>query len=275
MKINFKKGIILALVAIQMMFVFTACGDELEVDPTKNADKGYIGSTEKDGYKFDVYEDYVKITEYVGKDETVTVPKTLEDKEVKEIADQSFKDEEGRTIKKVILPNTITTMTQYAFYQLSTVEEIVFDGENPNFVTEDGVIYNKDKTLIIAYPAMLDKKEYNIPDTVVEIEDSQFSNLAYLENITIPESVTSIGNWAFKNCTKLKSVKIPNSVEFIGTAPFIGCVGMKEFTMSQNDIESFNEATLMGTTLDTIYGYPGTTVETIANDLGVNFESLA
>ena len=274
MNMKFKKGLIMALVALQLVFVLTACGNGLKVDPTKNADKDYVGSTEKDDYKYDVYKDYVKITEYIGKDEVVIVPSELEEKEVKEIEEQAFKDKEGRNIKEVVLPNTITTMTQYSFNKLTTLEKISFNGQNPNFVYEDGIIYSKDMKQIITYPSKLSKKEYKIPDTVTEISDSQFSNLTELEKITIPKSVKYIGNWAFKNCSHIKSITLPKSVDSIGMAIFMGCADLKELTCPNKDINGLTTAGIMSAKLKTIKGYSGTNAEKLAKELDVKFVDL-
>ncbi len=70
--------------------------------------------------------------------------------------------------------------------------------ESKSFIYENDVLFNADKTIIIAYRA--DNELYNIPGTVTSIGDKAFYRCHSLTNINIPNSVTSIGNEAFENC---------------------------------------------------------------------------
>lgn len=70
----------------------------------------------------------------------------------------------------VYIPKTVSyisgNFTQSAFYH-SKVTNIIVDDENPYFISEDGVVYNKDKTLLVAYPAGRDATDFVIPATVL------------------------------------------------------------------------------------------------------------
>lgn len=70
--------------------------------------------------------------------------------------------------------------------------------ESKSFIYENDVLFNADKTIIIAYRA--DNELYNIPGTVTSIGDKAFYRCHSLTNINIPNSVTSIGNEAFVGC---------------------------------------------------------------------------
>ena len=70
--------------------------------------------------------------------------------------------------------------------------------ESKSFIYENDVLFNADKTIIIAYRA--DNELYNIPGTVTSIGDKAFYRCHSLTNINIPNSVTSIGNEAFAYC---------------------------------------------------------------------------
>ena len=86
--------------------------------------------------------------------------------------------------------------------------------ESKSFIYENHVLFNADKTIIIAYRA--DDKLYNIPDSMTSIGDWAFSECESLTSINIPDSVKSIGNWAFDGCNHLKCINIPDSVTSIG-----------------------------------------------------------
>ena len=70
--------------------------------------------------------------------------------------------------------------------------------ESKAFIYEDQVLFNKDKTTLIAYRSK--EKNYIIPNSVTNIGDFAFGGYRSLTNINIPNSVTSIGNDAFLFC---------------------------------------------------------------------------
>ena len=94
--------------------------------------------------------------------------------------------------------------------------------ESKNFIYENHVLFNKDKTTIIAYRNK--ETSYIIPNNVTNIEDCAFCGCEYLTNINIPNSVTNIGNGVFKSCHSLTCIDIPNKVTSIGIDVFISCI---------------------------------------------------
>ena len=70
--------------------------------------------------------------------------------------------------------------------------------ESKAFIYEDHVLFNKNKTILIAYRAK--GTNYTIPNSVTTIGKSAFDGCEFLTNINIPNSVTTIGKSAFENC---------------------------------------------------------------------------
>ena len=93
--------------------------------------------------------------------------------------------------------------------------------ESKAFVYERQVLFNIDKTTLIAYRSK--KTSYNIPNGVTNIGDKAFYGCESLTNIKIPKSVTNIGNSAFENCSSLTNINIPDSVTNIGNRVFSDC----------------------------------------------------
>ena len=77
--------------------------------------------------------------------------------------------------------------------------------------TVDGVLFSKDKTVLVCYPGG-SSGTYTVPASVTTIEYGAFSGCMGLNSIVIPASVTSIKNFAFQNCTNLTSI-YANSVK--------------------------------------------------------------
>ena len=109
------------------------------------------------------------------------------------------------------------------FYACKSLVNIIVDSTNGNFIFEDGILFNKDKTVLIF--CSRDKMgTYSIPNTVETIGEYAFGYCNGLTSINIPYSVTYIRGRAFSYCNALKSVNIPKSITYIGEAAFVGCV---------------------------------------------------
>ena len=70
--------------------------------------------------------------------------------------------------------------------------------ESKAFIYEHQVLFNKDKTTLIAYISK--EKNYIIPNSVTNIGDGAFWDCESLTSINIPDGVTNIGNGAFLGC---------------------------------------------------------------------------
>ncbi|CDB04461.1 serine/threonine protein kinase [Prevotella sp. CAG:520] len=145
-----------------------------------------------------------------------------------------------RSLTKINIPNSVTNIGNGAFLECSSLSNInipssvvnmngnpffYWNGDLHNdskaFIYEHQVLFNKDKTTLIAYRSK--EKNYIIPNSVTNIGDFAFGGYRSLTNINIPNSVTSIGNDAFGRCYSLTSINIPDGVTNIGHAAFYKC----------------------------------------------------
>ena len=101
----------------------------------------------------------------------------------------------------------------------SSLQLIVAD-DNPYFCSIDGVLFNKEKTILLFVPTMENVDTYIIPETVKKIGEYCFSGSSNLVHISIPSSVEVIENNAFQWCKKLKEIYIPKSVKEMGKNVF-------------------------------------------------------
>jgi len=103
--------------------------------------------------------------------------------------------------------------------------------DNARYSSENGVLFNKNKTLLIQYPRHKRDGVYTIPSSVTAIGEGAFLECAGLTSVTIPGSVKVIGDSAFKRCGDLASVTIEDGVTLIGRAAFAGCGNLTSVTI--------------------------------------------
>ena len=115
----------------------------------------------------------------------------------------------------------------------SKLQNILVESSNMDYVSVDGVLYDKNQTKIVKYPMGRSANSYSIAATVKTIGEEAFS-YAKFEQIVIPESVTKIESSAFEYCRNLTSVIIPNSVRTIGIMAFWGCSKLNAVQMSSS-----------------------------------------
>lgn len=157
---------------------------------------------------------------------------------VKRIDNSAF---EGCTsLTSVIIPDSVTSIGDDAFLGCISLKSIEISDNNKNYSSVDGVLFNKDKSVLVIYPAGKTDSVYSIPNSVTSIGNSAFSECTNLLNVTIPNSVTSIGAYAFQGCTSLASVTIPNSVTSIGNSAFDGCASLTSVTIG-NGVTSIGD----------------------------------
>ena len=145
------------------------------------------------------------------------------------------------SLSEIVIPSSVTSIGDYAFSGCSSLKYIsipksviCLNGNPfaewygkleclfPNFVYEDDVLFNKDKSRIISFRNQ-NIKSYVIPSSITSIGDRAFSGSDSLSEIVIPPSVTSIGDGAFLGCRSLSEIVIPSSVTSIGKGAFCFC----------------------------------------------------
>ena len=166
---------------------------------------------------------------------------------VSSIGDSAFSD--CRSLSEIVIPSCVTSIGDSVFYCCSSLKYISipksviglngnpftrWDSKleclSPNFVYEDDILFNKDKSRIISFRNQ-NIKSYVIPSSVTSIGDSAFSWCDSLSEIVIPSSVTSIGKGAFSCCDSLSEIVIPSSVTSIGDSAFSCCYSLSEIVI--------------------------------------------
>ena len=155
----------------------------------------------------------------------------------------------------VTIGEGVTSINNHAFSGCYSLTSIDVDQANTKYISEDGVLFSNDKTILVKYPGGNTRALYQIPDSVTTIADyafevcknlisitfgdnSQLTSIGYwafnscqnLTSITLPDELTTIENRAFRWCSSLTSIVIPSKVESIDDYAFESCKGLTEIT---------------------------------------------
>ena len=148
-------------------------------------------------------------------------------------------------VKSITLPNTIETIEKEAFFRCEELEylyipasvkeigknvfrdpkklkSIDLDPNNPYFTYENGIIYNKDKTKIVASLPAAIKGNISFLSTVEEIGDFAFAYNRNITGINLNKNIKKIGEDAFLY-TEIRNLTIPNTIEEVGNYAFADC----------------------------------------------------
>ena len=141
------------------------------------------------------------------------------------IGDCAFSSCSSFLIKYISIPKSVICLNGNPFVKWDGKLECL----SPNFIYEDDVLFNKDKSKIISFRNQA-IRSYIIPSSVTSIGDSAFMGCS-LEEVAILDSVTSIGDHAFEDCFSLTGIVIPDSVTSIGTWTFCGCESLSSLVL--------------------------------------------
>ena len=89
---------------------------------------------------------------------------------------------------------------------LKNLERFTVADDNPYFSEENGVLYNKDKTVLYKIPSQF-KGTYTLPKTVQSISKDCFKNCSELTEIVLPKELKDLDSSYFDGCGKLTKIK--------------------------------------------------------------------
>lgn len=128
---------------------------------------------------------------------------------------------ECESLNSVTIPKSVTNIGEGAFYGLYGLNEFIVDSENSAYSSLDGVLYNKDKTVLCYYPVGSKNTRFEAPDEVTKISDYAFYGTNSLETLIMYE-VEEIGDFAFYGCGNLSNIQMPLEIKKIGKEAFLG-----------------------------------------------------
>jgi hypothetical protein len=162
------------------------------------------------GFEIAVIEAGITINKYLGNETDVLIPKEVKTVDgmvfpVVRIHETAFLFKDRLT--SVNIPSSITTIGGsaggHAFYGCTNLKKIIVSKDNKKFSSDDGVLFDKSKSVLIAFPEAKVCSSYSIPDSVKTIYPHAFKHCNNLLSLTLPDSVKEIDQGAFIECDNL------------------------------------------------------------------------
>ena len=118
----------------------------------------------------------------------------------------------------------------------SALTEICTEADHPVFSSENGVLYNKEQTVLLRCPGGY-RGRLTLPETVREIADSALRGCSELTALTLPDGLRKIGRSACEGCFQLEQIVIPAQTAEIGEDAFVGCVHLTDVFIRGSETE--------------------------------------
>lgn len=199
----------------------------------------------------------VVIQSYDGPGGHVTVPDTLGGYPVSEIGMSAFEDRDD--LLSLTLPDGLTEFSPYACTGCDQLQAFRVSENSARFSVRDGILYNKEGTVLIQCPST-QKKTIAVPKGVTVIGEAAFSACKGITAVTLPKTVKRIEGMAFSQCTSLASINFPDGLEIIGYLAFSNCRQLRSITIPDSVRMMAVQAFTRCTSLKTVHLGAGVTV---------------
>ena len=130
-------------------------------------------------------------------------------------------------LRKIVIPASVTTIEYGTFGGCRMLDSVIIESGNKNYIVEDGVIFTRDMTTLVAYPAGLKNTTYNVPNGVRQIGGWAFEAAERLNTVVLPNDLKFILVGAFTGCESLSQVVLPKSLDLIADDAFVRCFALK------------------------------------------------
>ena len=177
------------------------------------------------------------ITGYTGDATEVAIPEIIETNGNKyEVQSVNMGIFDEVNVTKITIPKSVKILEEINHLNRyhTSLTQIEVDEENENYSSQNGILFDKEKTTLYCYPNAIDTAIYSIPSTVETVFTYAFYGASKLSGVTNGNSVTSIGISAFEECSDLIAIALGSKLESIGASAFNGCKSLLTVTIPQS-----------------------------------------
>jgi len=159
-------------------------------------------------------------------------------------------------LHSIYIPSSVKSIPGSALSNCVSLLSINVSTENKDYTVQNNVLFNKNMTSLLAYPAGSGAKTYTIPQSVTTIDYNAFSR-SKLTNMVIPDTVTDISSFAFAYCDALKTISLSSNLTNISGLLFYQCPHLESITIG-NKVTDIGTMAFDGCTSLQVVIYQGT-----------------
>ena len=209
----------------------------------------------------------VELTEYSGNETVINIPSKIDGKNVTKVDNEVLV---RSNITEINLPDTVyKNIDDILFYRDPELKAINVSEKNKYISSVDGVLFNKDKTVLYSFPRQKEDKEYTIPNGVKAIGQHAFCHAKNIEKVTLSSSVREIGAYAFED-SGLKEIKLNNKLKTIRKGAF-SLARLAEIYIPESVKKMGNRMFGDSNRYIKIYGYKNSAAQKIAKKYNYKF----
>ena len=185
---------------------------------------GVVFETEDGAFLCNRIEDEIEIIKYLHDFEESVIPSEINGYSVTSLDIAVFTN--LNNLQTITIPGSIRFLSSSAFNS-PALREINVSKKNTHYTSIDGVLFSKDKKILIKYPQGRSECSYTIPSGVETLGAYSMTSSFNLESVSIPSTVKAICDSALGGCIKLEDLIIPEGTEIIEEYAFAECLSLK------------------------------------------------
>ena len=120
----------------------------------------------------------------------------------------SFAFEECESLSSITIPEQVDEIGLCAFSGCKKLGRIIVSPDNETYASQNGVLFNKDKTTLLKYPEGRVATSYLVPESVTCIATDAIENCTSLKNLVISSNVNTIESGNFRSCLNLENISV-------------------------------------------------------------------
>ena len=138
-------------------------------------------------------------------------------------------------LTKVLIPASVERLGDGVFADCLAMEQITVAPENEHYVVRDNILYSKDLSVLVHYPASKEEQEFTIPEEVRKIAGLAFASNYFLMEVMLGDHLEEVGSYAFARCSSLSFMSLPAQTTRLGVSPFHDCTMLLEIEVDPNN----------------------------------------
>lgn len=138
-------------------------------------------------------------------------------------------------LTEVLIPASVECLGDGVFSDCLAMEQITVASENEHYVVRDDILYSKDLSVLVHYPASKEEQEFTIPEEVRKIAGLAFASNYFLMEVMLGDHLEEVGSYAFARCSSLSFISLPAQTTRLGVSPFHDCTMLLEIEVDPSN----------------------------------------